>query len=428
MRTRAFEKATRGALVAACALLAGCALGRITIVNPPNGGFTDSTGNLRARIAIAGGTATCSTSFQATLDGVDVTQSFSPLPPASANPQASFSGLAPGEHLLKVWVEAGSACTLVTDSATFSYVGTGAIYVTDGSFPNANNDRIVRMTDMTGANWTTFGSSGNGANQFSFPRGLFVYSVEKIYAVDQSNSRIARIEGMGGAGWTTFGTPGYGVNQFYQPFGIFLDPGMRIYVTDVGRNRVVRFDDMAGANWTEIGSTGAGTSQFNQPAGLAIGPSGKIYVVDSGNSRIVRMDDMTGAGWTTFGTHGGGANQFNDAGWIALDASERIYVTDTGSCRIVRFDDMTGANWIALGTQGAGVSQFECQSRQMGGIFVDTAGRILVADSGNTRIVRMDDMTGTGWTALGSSGSGANQFVIPNGVFVKPPSLVVVPH
>jgi hypothetical protein len=428
MRTRAFEKATRGALAAACAALAGCVPGRITIVNPPNGGFTDPTGNMTARVAIAGGTAACGTSFQATLDGVDVTQRFSPLPPASANPQASFLGLVPGEHLLKVSVVAGSACTLVSDSATFAYVGPGAIYVTDGSFTSAQNDRIVEMTDMTGANWTTFGSSGNGANQFSFPRGIFVYSIQKIYAVDQSNSRIARFEGMGGAGWTAFGTFGYGVHQFYQPFGIFLDPGMRTYVTDVGRNRLVRFDDMAGGNWTEIGSTGAGIGQFNQPAGVAIGPSGKIYVVDSGNSRIVRMDDMTGAGWTTFGTHGGGANQFDSAGWIALDASERIYVTDTGSCLIARFDDMTGANWITLGSQGAGTSQFECLSRQMGGVFVDTAGRILVADSGNARIVRMDDMTGAGWTALGTFGSGANQFLIPNGVFVKPPSLVVVPH
>jgi hypothetical protein len=88
---------------------------------------------------------------------------------------------------------------------------------------------------------------------------------------------------------------------------------------------------------------------------------------------------------------------------------------------------MMGANWITVGIQGSGPLQFECQSSQLGGIFVDSAGRILVADTGNARIVRMEDMTGAGWTALGSLGNGTNHFVSPNSVFVKPPSLVVAP-
>ena len=136
---------------------------------------------------------------------------------------------------------------------------------------------------------------------------------------------------------------------------------------------------------------------------------------------------MTGAGWTTFGAPGSGPNQFGLPAWIALDASGRIYVADTGNCRIARFDDMTGANWVTVGIQGSSALQFECQSSQLGGIFVDSAGRILVADTGNARVVRMEDMTGAGWVALGSFGSGTRQFVSPNSVFVKPPSLVVAP-
>ena len=234
---------------------------------------------------------------------------------------------------------------------------------------------------------------------------------------------------MTGADWTTFGTQGYGTNQFADPVGITLDRHMKIYITDAWAHRVVRIDDMNGTNWTTLGSMGSGTQQFNAPAGVVVDATDRIYVVDSANDRIVRMNDMTGSNWTSFGATGSGQNQFDTPGWIALDASGRIYVSDSNNCRIVRIDDMTGAGWVALGTPGSGVNQFNCTSAQMGGIFVDTAGRIFVVDAHNHRIVRMDDMTGAGWTTFGTSGTGVNQFVVPSTIFVKPPSLVVgSPH
>src|SRR5947209_20201524 len=44
--------------------------------------------------------------------------------------------------------------------------------------------------------------------------------------------------------------------------------------------------------------------------------------------------------------------------------------------------------------------------------------KIYVADASNNRIVRMDDMTGAGWTPFGTSGSGMNQSNGPFGIFV----------
>jgi len=91
-----------------------------------------------------------------------------------------------------------------------------------------------------------------------------------------------------------------------------------------------------------------------------------------------------------------------------------IYVADRGNSRIVRMNDISGAGWIMLGTSGSGVKQFNFPR----GLFVDTAGRIYVADTENHRIVRMNDMSGTGWTAIGSAGAGPKQFNKPRGVFV----------
>jgi hypothetical protein len=44
-----------------------------------------------------------------------------------------------------------------------------------------------------------------------------------------------------------------------------------------------------------------------------------------------------------------------------------------------------------------------------GGIFVDGASRIYVADS--SRIVRMNDMTGVGWTTFDTPGTAVAIFV-----------------
>ncbi len=103
------------------------------------------------------------------------------------------------------------------------------------------------------------------------------------------------------------------------------------------------------------------------------------------------------------------------AGAQAPAPSAGIFVADAGNNRIVRIDDMTGAGWTTLGGQGNGNKQLTLPN----GIVVDAAGRIYVADFGNNRIVRMNDMTGAGWTTLGGPGTGKNQFNSPRGIFVR---------
>ena len=73
--------------------------------------------------------------------------------------------------------------------------GAGRIYVADWG-----NGRIVRLDDMGGAGWTTFGRLGSGVGQFMWPRGVFVDGRGRIYVVDTANSRIAQVNDMRGAG------------------------------------------------------------------------------------------------------------------------------------------------------------------------------------------------------------------------------------
>lgn len=423
---RSRKPALIGTLLLAGFTLSGCS--SISIVQPLNGTTVPYPGSVLARASIRGNA--CSGSFQAVLDGQNVTQMFSPQPPASSTPQATFPNLVPGDHTLMVSVRAGSNCSPLSATSTFYRVGAPSIYITDGENSVLKNDRIVQIGDMNGGGWTTFGSPGAGVNQFAFPRGIYVYSPTTIYTADQANHRIVMMLDMQGTGWTTLGSNGGGPRQFAEPIGIYLDTGMKIYVTDAGTNQIDRMDDMTGANWTTFGSTGAGINQFHAPAGIVIDATGRIYVADSANDRIVRINDMSGAGWTSVGSQGSGPRQFNVPAFLALDQLGRIYVTDSTNCRVVRMDDMSGAGWTSLGgVCGNGVGQFNGVSNaQMGGIFVDTGGKIYVADGGNNRLVRMDDMSGAGWIVLGTSGNGTNQFSVINSVFVKPPGLLVPPR
>ena len=73
---------------------------------------------------------------------------------------------------------------------------------------------------------------------------------------------------------------------------------------------------------------------------------------------------------------------------------------DSGNSRIVRIDAMTGANFTSYGSPGNGVGQF---SSFLTTLAVDQSGRIYVPDTVNKRLVRINDMTGSNWTTLTQS-------------------------
>src|SRR3989442_8518406 len=109
---------------------------------------------------------------------------------------------------------------------------------------------------------------------------------------------------------------------------------------------------------------------------------------------------MNGTNWTSFGTYGSDIGQFNDPSSVSIDAAGGIYVMDTGNARLVRMDDMNGANWTTFSGIGSGVGQF---AQYVAPVAFDASGRIYVADTGNSRIVRMDDMDGANWATLTQS-------------------------
>lgn len=93
---------------------------------------------------------------------------------------------------------------------------------------------------------------------------------------------------------------------------------------------------------------------------------------------------------------------------------EPVYIADTGNNRIVRADDILGSNWTSIGKPGSGTNQFSAPW----GVALDAAGEIYVSDSGNCRIVRMDNIAGKNWTSYGTCGADTGQFSNPEGLWV----------
>lgn len=222
-----------------------------------------------------------------------------------------------------------------------------------------------------------------------------------------------------GAGGRVYVTTSDGLDQFTDmdpasrrhaplklnaPNGVAVDARGAIYVAESYCDRILKMNSIEGDGLQAVGASGGGAGQFSLPADIAVDARGRLYVADSSNDRIVRVNNMGGAGWISLGHPGSGwrpprTHEFYFPLGIAVDSAGRIYVADTNNGRIVRIDnDMSWTGWTVVGTKGSGPYQFDAPI----GIAVDVAGRIYVADSGNRRIVRMDDMTGAGWATLGN--------------------------
>ena len=233
-----------------------------------------------------------------------------------------------------------------------------------------------------------------------------------IYFADMGRGVLVRVTDLSAAGWDEGPTaPGL---QFHSPWHFTFDTTGRIVLADWENYRVVQMNDLTGNGWTAFTGTGSHTLRPKSDSyisSIGFDAQGRMYI--TGDGRVVRVDNMNGTGWTELelgkrpGEAGGSGNKD-----VVFDRQGRIYVTDNLNHRIVRFNDIQGTGLIAYGSHGMGVAQFN----EPEGVALDSRGRIYVSDESNHRIVRIDDMTGAGWTTFGTPGHGDYQLQLPHGI------------
>jgi DNA-binding beta-propeller fold protein YncE len=183
----------------------------------------------------------------------------------------------------------------------------------------------------------------------------------------------------------TFGAaaPVEPTDGFWGPRDVEVDADGNIYVADTGNKRV-RVYDSQGSWLRDIGSAGSQLGQLDEPAGLAISADGRLFVADTWNRRI-SVFALDGTPLYTFDVRA----WYEDLGnrpYLAIDdARNLLYVGDPDSGRVLVYD-----------TQGSCIGSFgqpadapmNTQFTVVGGIDVDAAGNVYIADAGSNRLLR----------------------------------------
>ncbi|MDQ2653809.1 MAG: hypothetical protein M3Z20_12305 [Chloroflexota bacterium] len=162
------------------------------------------------------------------------------------------------------------------------------------------------------ANQTTFGSDGNGPDQFDFPSRMAVSADDlTVWVVDHGHNRIS-VWGRPSAGSTVwghkgnFGALGSGPNDLHGPTGVAVDQdGLTAWVSDYGNDRISVWErPNAGSdtwsNETIFGASGSANG-VDQPLGLAVSPDGlTAWICDNHGTQRVSIWTRPNAGSTAW--------------------------------------------------------------------------------------------------------------------------------
>ncbi|PTQ99843.1 NHL repeat-containing protein [Mucilaginibacter yixingensis] len=223
------------------------------------------------------------------------------------------------------------------------------------------------------------------------------------------------------------GTVGFADNvglaaQFNDIEGIVIDGAGALYVADYNNNRVRKIVAQADAgSVTTLAGTGAlggadgdalTAATLSSPQTLAVATDGSIYVSENGYVNIRKVSGgnvstFAGTGIAGFKDGNAADAQFNHVGGMCVDAAGNIYIADTNNNRIRK---ITAAGVVSTfagsGTAGSTNDKGTAATfNQPYGIVIDKSGNLYVSEV-NNHDIRKITADGTVSTYVGNGQTG----------------------
>lgn len=215
------------------------------------------------------------------------------------------------------------------------------------------------------------------------PEGICRLQDGRVAVADTHYHRVVLFD-LAGKVERMWGVLGLEPGQFVYPIAILQTPDGSLYVSEYGeyaqKDRVQKFTP-DGEFLLEFGSQGTGPGQFQRPSGLAW-YDGLIYVADAFNNRIQMFTEQGEYRGVL-----GGETPPSDMNYpydLAIDSVGMLYIVEYGAGRVSKYDRQ-GRLLGRFGHVGNGPMQFSTPW----GLAVRNDGRVLVADTGNRRIVEL---------------------------------------
>jgi sugar lactone lactonase YvrE len=252
-----------------------------------------------------------------------------------------------------------------------------------------------------------------------------------IRRVDARTNVITTIAGCGTPGYSGDGGPATRA-CFNEPYGIAVDKAGNVYVADRHNHCVRRVDSATGTITTFAGNGSSGFSGDDgaaahagmvEPNGLALDPEQKrLFIADVADHRVRVVDLGSGIIWTFAGTgepeHSGDGGPASEAGIhgaraVRVAADGTVYILERQGSTLRAVDARTGVIRTIAGTgarayagdNGPALAAAFDAPKEMA---LDREGNVLVVDTENHVIRRVDLRAGTVATIIGSGRQGGD--------------------
>src|SRR5215510_1876526 len=196
--------------------------------------------------------------------------------------------------------------------------------------------------------------------------------------------------------------------RLIYPNGLALDDKGDLYISDIGTHRILKLNRLGRliviAGTGEGGYSGDGgpaiKAQLNAPHDLVFDAEGNLLIADTFNHLIRRIDrqgvitTVAGSGKAPYTGYGAPApkDTLNNPQGVAVDGAGNILIADTYN-RVVRRLDRSGTLTVIAGSVGGlsgdGGPATEAQLNLPMAVTIGSDGGVYVSDAANSRVRRV---------------------------------------